>query len=417
LTEALPHHIGAAIYIRSLLDGSPPNGASPEAFGDYRDLIDVLQQVHAAGGLLGVRDAWAGVVRRRPDLAALVSEDHPTSAGWRVFTLTEAYHPRPPLVYVVEGLFPLPSLSIVYGPPGVLKSLLLADLMVCVAAGLPWLEPLPQTSGTAPPKPTQQAPGFWADFDNGIRRTHERFAALARARHLPDTTPLTYVSMPSPWLDAGKADTMRLFAECIHAQVAKLVIVDNLSAVKGEAEENSAEMGAVMAAFRRLAEDAEAAVILIHHPRKESGPTPRAGDRLRGHSAIEAAIDLALLVERDAHADTLTLQSTKVRGMDVPPFGALFSYEHHPGTTELATARFFGRPVQDTVSDRAIEQAIIEMVKAHPLINKTELGTKVKAGFPEIGMNRIGAVVERLAQQKKLKSKPGDRGAKRYEVP
>jgi hypothetical protein len=364
-----------------------------------------------------VRDAWNGLVRRRPDLAVLVSEEHTTSAGWRVFTLTEAYHPRPPLVYVVEELFPLPSLSIVYGPPGALKSLLLADLMICAAAGLPWLEPLPQASGTVPPKHTQQVPGLWADFDNGVRRTHERFEALAKARHLPDTTPVAYVSMPSPWLDAGKADTMRVLAECIHAQGAKLVILDNLSTVKGEVEENSAEMGTVMAAFRRLAEDMQAAVILIHHPRKESGPTTRAGDRLRGHSSIEAAIDLALLVERDAHADALTLQSTKVRGMDVPPFGALFSYKHHPSTTELATARFFGRPVKDTVSDRAIEEAVLAAVNATSLMNKTQLVNTVKSLFSDVGFNRIGGIIDRLESQKKVKTKLGARGAKRYGVP
>jgi hypothetical protein len=73
--------------------------------------------------------------------------------------------------------------------------------------------------------------------------------------------------------------------------------------------------------------------------------------------------------------------------------------------------------VQDKVSDRAIEHAIIEAVKAKPLINKTELINKVKAVFPEIGMNRIGGVIDRLVQpKKKLKTKSGDRGAKRYEV-
>ena len=81
VTETPPHHVGAATYIRVLLDGSPPNGTPPEAFGEYRDLIEVLQQAHAAGGMPAVRDAWAGVVRRRPELAALVSEDYPTTAG------------------------------------------------------------------------------------------------------------------------------------------------------------------------------------------------------------------------------------------------------------------------------------------------------------------------------------------------
>jgi hypothetical protein len=417
VTEPPSQHGGAAAYIRRLLDGSSPNGAPPEAFGGYQDLIEVLQQAHATGGLPAVRESWNGLVRRHPELAPLVAADHTTSGGWTVFTLREAYQLRPPLVYVVEGLFPLPSVSIVYGPPGALKSLLLADLMICVAAGLPWLQPLPDTSGTAPPKRTQQVPGLWADFDNGVRRSHERFEALARARGLQDTTPMAYVSMPSPWLDAGKPDTMQALTDCIHAQAAKLVIIDNLSAVKGDADENSAEMGTVMSHFRRLAEDTQAAVILIHHQRKDSGLTTRAGDRLRGHSSIEAAIDLALLVERDAHADALTLQSTKVRGMDIPPFGAVFRYEHRPDTTELATARFFGLPVKDTVSDRAIEKAVLEAVKGKPLMNKTQLIDTVKEAFSDVGINRIGGIIDRLGSQQKVTTKLGRRGAKCYEVP
>jgi hypothetical protein len=113
----------------------------------------------------------------------------------------------------------------------------------------------------------------------------------------------------------------------------QLVVLDNLTTVKGSADENSAAMGKVMGHFRQLAEASSAAVILIHHQRKVAhqgkggDASVRAGDRLRGHSSIEAAVDLALLVERQPHADTVTLEGTKVRGVGVPPFGAQFSIE------------------------------------------------------------------------------------------
>jgi hypothetical protein len=129
-------------------------------------------------------------------------------------------------------------------------------------------------------------------------------------------------------------------------------------------------MGSIMANFRRLVEDTGAANILIHHQRKDSGTNARAGNRLRGHSSIEAAIDLALLVEREPQAVSVTVQSPKVRGVNVPPFGAMFSYEHKPGTAELATAGFFGIAVEDKVSDRAIEPVVIEIVTAHPQMNR-----------------------------------------------
>ncbi len=409
----MSEHGAAVEYIRALLAGRPPNGTPPEAFGAYRDLIEVLLQAYEAGGTRKVKEALNDAVRRHPEWAELISGDHAAPESWHVYTLADAYQPRSPVLYVVEGIVPMPSLSMVYGAPGTLKSLLLADLAICVAAELPWLPALPHTS--VAPKRTRHVPVLWCDFDTGTHLTHERIAALASARALPETIPFQYVSMPSPWLDASSAHGLQPLAECIHAQQAKLVIVDNLLTVKGKADENSAEMGNVMANFRRLVEETDAAAILIHHQRKDAGTTTRAGDRLRGHSSIEAAIDLALLMEREPHAASLTLSSTKVRGVDVPPFGAHFTYTHKPGTTEFATARFFGMAVKDQVTDRAVEETILKTVRATPQLNKTELLTTVKAVFSEIGVHRIGGIIDRLEAQNTLKTTPGERGAKRYE--
>jgi integrase len=51
----------------------------------------------------------------------------PESEGWQIYNLRDAYAPRPPIEWVVKGLFPIPSLSIVYAPPGCFKTMLLAD--------------------------------------------------------------------------------------------------------------------------------------------------------------------------------------------------------------------------------------------------------------------------------------------------
>ncbi len=50
--------------------------------------------------------------------------------------------------YIAGRLFALPSLNILYGAPGTLKSFLLADLAVCVAGGLEWLPPAPWLNGS-----------------------------------------------------------------------------------------------------------------------------------------------------------------------------------------------------------------------------------------------------------------------------
>jgi hypothetical protein len=101
-------------------------------------------------------------VRRHPELAELISADQPLPQTKRLrsvaaFHLGRRLQDPSPLIYVVEGLFPLPSLSIVYGAPGTIKSLLMADLAICAAAGLPWLPPLPHLLGVRRP-PIRRGP-------------------------------------------------------------------------------------------------------------------------------------------------------------------------------------------------------------------------------------------------------------------
>jgi hypothetical protein len=416
----------AAAYIRGLLDGAVPNGAPPEAFDEYRDVIELLVMAHGHGGTPKVREVWRDCVQRHPELAEVVSADQSAAADeapsdpWPLFTLADAYQPRPPLIHVVEGLFTLPSLSIVYGAPGTIKSLLLADLAVCVAAGLPWLPPLPGRSGRA--RRTHQVGVLWCDFDNGPRMTHERFEALGRARSLAPDIPLSYASMPSPWLNASDREVMKQLEQRILTHQVHLVIIDNLATVKGPADENSAAMAQVMSLFRQLAEQTGVAVILIHHQRKEFAarngkdmPT-RAGDRLRGHSSIEAAVDLALLGVREPYADAVTLHGTKVRGVGVPPFAAQFTYAHKPGTTELATAKFSGLEVEDQVSDHAIARAVLDVVEAAPGLNQTEVVQEVKSTVAQVGVNAIRRVMDTLEQEGKLSTRTGEHGAKLYDL-
>ena len=355
-----------------------------------------------------------------PDLDTEVSrtdpETPPKPEGWQVYTLADAYAPRPPVQYVVQGLFPLPSLSIVYGAPGCFKTMIMGDLAAAVAAGLDWLPPLAgRDDETA--RTTLKAPVLWCDFDNGPRTMHERIEAMARARDLPLGTPLYYVSMPNPWFDASDSESVQYLTGLAGRLGAQLIIIDNLRDIAGGVEENSAGMGGVMSNLRRLSEDTQSAVVVIHHQRKMSGMAGRAGDTLRGHSSIEAALDLALKIEREEHADTVQLKATKARGADVLPFGATFTFEWREGTTELVKVKFFGLPVEDMASDQAIRRAILEAVKTTPELKKGDLVGTVKEWLPDVGVNRIRGAIDYLASEGKLTIAKGDRGAKQYGLP
>lgn len=324
--------------------------------------------------------------------------------SWPIYTMSDAYAPRPPLEFIIHGIFSIPSVSIVYGAPGSLKSMLLADACMCVVKGKPWLEGVVTGPGIA----TKQHNALWIDFDNGARRSHERFDALGKAHDVAATDGFYYASMAMPWLDMTRATLVMELVDTVIHYNADLVVIDNLGVVSGDADENTTEMIAVMANLRLLAERANCAVVVIHHQRKgNSVVLTRQGDSLRGHSCIESAIDLGLRVEREAGSDTVSVKATKARGFDVPPFGALFTYDHQPGTVELAQARFWGIDIATDTSDAAVDTAIIEALEDAGEMNQKDLVHAVKDEIETAGANRVrgrlalliksGKVAERMA--------------------
>lgn len=331
---------------------------------------------------------------------------------WDVFSLEDAYAERPPRKYILEGLLPCPSLSIVFGGPGSLKSMLLADMCMCVALGKNWLEPLPGDTKKGITLPTNAAPFLWIDFDNGKERSHERFEAVGKAHDIPAShSNARYVSMPRPWLDASKSDLIQQLAELIHHLGSKLVVIDNLGLITGDTEENSGEMAQVMGNLRWLCEETESAVIVVHHQRKGGGANDkgvRKGETLRGHSSIEAALDLALCIERKEGSDSVVVIPTKVRGYkEVDIFGARFTYEHKPGTKDLQAARFFAE--QSISAEEAsiikISNTIKNALVAEGPLNSKDLVTAVRdtiAGEPggkAPPINKVRGILKTLAEQ------------------
>jgi len=297
-----------------------------------------------------------------------------------------------------------------------MKSFLLGDLACCVAGGINWLPSIQNNPGDA--LTVIQAPVVWLDFDNGQRRTHDRFAALGHALKLPEDAPLYYYSMPEPKLDARNKAQMEILASIIESHSAKLVVIDNLGAISGGADENLAEMISVFGNLRWLSEKTGAAVVVIHHPRKANGYTSRKGEAIRGHSSIEAALDLALLVEREPDSKLITIQSTKTRGSDVEPFGAMFTYEEKDNG-DLLEARFFAQATGNLAGnaknkEERIMKAILKCL-GDDTLNKTTLVSKARQelGYG-IGGKRIRSTIASMVAQGYLNCANGDNNAQLY---
>lgn len=347
-------------------------------------------------------------------LPGLETNDQQAVDSWRPLTMSDVFEPMPPVEFIASGILERESLNILYGPPGTLKSFLLQDLAVCVATGSNWIEPAPWGEGGRLIR-TTQAPTLWLDFDMGQRRTRERFAALARHHKATKETPLTIYTMPRPGLDAGDPVHVDLLAQRALGIEAGFIVIDNLRTISGGRDENDSRMSDVTDNLRWLAELTKAAVVVIHHERKSGGFKARMGDSLRGHSSIEAAIDLALKVEREPQANLITITSTKTRGLEVLPFSAVFSHTKDGGGT-LETACFFSVESEDTQSDFAIDREIKTALKDNPM-NQTSTTEAVKQVLPDVGVNRIRDRLQQLSAADKVRVTKGKNFSKIYSLP
>lgn len=358
---------------------------------------------------------WDGTTTIEPLPSALAEllnrpDDTAESADpWKCYTLADARRPRPEMKWYVRGIVAERSLTIWFGAPGCLKSMILADLAIAVAYGQKWLTPPPGVDGKG--IEVVKTPVLWIDFDNGSRRTHERFQALADTRKVPNSTPLYYYSMPTPGLDAGNGEHIAKLIARIQAVGAGLVIIDNLLLISGGRVENDSEMQSVMAGLRSITEITGCAVIVIHHQRKANGTLSRAGETLRGHGAIEANIDAALLVTREDLV--VTVKPTKERGPSIASFAARFSFEQR-SDLELSSARFWPATIQDQQAEK-IESIQAEILKAltDGELSKSKLLDQCTGRY-----DMKQAALSGLCVSKQVVSKAGQRaGSEIYSLP
>lgn len=264
--------------------------------------------------------------------------------GQQIRTLADAYAPKPPIDWIVEDLIIKPGIAMFFGPSEHMKSLLTADLCICVAAGIGWLKPI-QGSHSSALKVTQQKV-LWLDLEMGERESDDRFAALARSRDLPEDLPLQYITLPRPRFYSDQEESIELLAKFVDDNGIGLVVIDSLNAATFDPkEENFASMGTTFSNIRfGLTELTGCTCIMIHHARKGSGNFKGdIAETIRGSGAIKAALDCGIAVTKDSSdPNTLELEHAKARRWKMPKFAARLSYDHYPDTHDLREASFAG---------------------------------------------------------------------------
>lgn len=336
--------------------------------------------------------------------------------NWQFFSLEEAYQPLPPLEWVIEGIIARPSISIFFGQPKSMKSLLIQDLVTCVASGTSWLQAPPGKMGKG--FKTVKTASIWIDFENGARRMKERFSAFGKALGLTGDVPVWCTSMPTPWLDAGQPEQIGNLMRRIEHYGADLVVIDHLTQITGDADENTSQMADIMGNLRGMVEDLNLALILVHHQIKGAsryGITP--SDSLRGHGSILASCDLACQIERNANnSNQIAIKPAAVRGAGVDEMAAMFSFEQKTDNSrELAQARFWGAETESI--DTLAEQAALDILASQPGLTHTALRSALVDEVEGLGDYKARQVISRLERAGKITHKKGDKGAKLYYLP
>jgi hypothetical protein len=342
-----------------------------------------------------------------------LSEIHSQGSGWVAFDLADVLlEELPPITWVVKPFLQRPSVTAWFGKPKSMKSLLVLDMCLHVAAGKPWLISDPKDSGGLA---VERSRVVWVDLENGAATLKRRMRAIATALGMGEERgQMLAYSMPSPWPDLSDRENMLALVATIQALGGVgLLVIDHLAQALGAVDENSPLIAQVMGNIRQVSESCNVAIVLIHHAKKGQGKDGGAPeDQLRGHGAILANVDAAYLVERDRTERTnLKVIPVAVRGPDAPNLAATFSFEQDVGL-ELTAARFWRQVWR---ADTEVAKAAIFDALGDGKKNYTELvaAVKEKTGMSDAKIRSAIAVLEGV---KEIIFTSGAKGAKIYRL-
>lgn len=241
---------------------------------------------------------------------AFVVPDEPDAIKPRYEILHAAnfFEPQAPIEWTVDGLISDGSVSVVFGEPGCGKTWALFDLAVCVARGDAWLN-----------MATKAGAVLIVDEESGRRRLSRRMGEVMRGHDAGPDTPVMGVSLAA--FDLGNDEDIKEIRALIIRNKIKMVIIDALADVMPGRDENAVKDTApIFLSLRKIAEETQAAIIVIHHSNKGGG--------YRGSSSIKGAIDLLLNVEKKNESNNMTFRTEKARDTTAGAFGATMNFDN-----------------------------------------------------------------------------------------
>ena len=233
-----------------------------------------------------------------------------------------------PIQFLIDGLLPQGSLSMLFGNPGCGKSFVAIDIAMCIATG-----------SSFHGKPVTRGAVIYIAGE-GYRGLTQRAWAWAAYKEIPIESAEIYVSRTSvdiPDDDAREKLTSEIYSLLGDNGKPELIVLDTVARNFGGNDENSTrDMGAFITAVDAINAEFDCATLLVHH----TGHADKS--RARGAIALKGALDTEFrLSKNDA---LLTLECTKAKDFEEPK-----------------GMRFMLQPLELQTEDEIIESAIIKL--------------------------------------------------------
>jgi len=191
-----------------------------------------------------------------------------------------------PPCLVEPGLLPPQGILFVGGEPKVGKSLLIANLALCLAAGVDRIGfPIPA-----------QRRVLICQFELPVPQFVNRLAIMRRALGATADQQLLVDTRAQGHL-LSAAQGLTHFVSAARAAAAEIIVLDPLYSTHDQDENDTRAMAALCQSLLRLRDASGAALVVVHHVRKSIGRY-EIGTAFRGSSALHAVGDSYLLLTR-----------------------------------------------------------------------------------------------------------------------
>lgn len=185
----------------------------------------------------------------------------------------------PPVEWDIDGILPTGGLSFLVGQPGTGKSLLALWFASCISLGVPWVG-----------RKVRRGRVIYVAAE-GARSLHSRLE-IWKSYYDHEKVDTGIRWMPQR-LDLRDPRSVSAFLLAASDVTPRLVIIDTLGRCTQGAKENDSDgMGEALGAVDRIRETLETSVLLLAHPSRDGGDSPR------GHSSQDGAAD-AIWVLKD----------------------------------------------------------------------------------------------------------------------